>query len=223
MTKIGNLGVSIAKMKNDLEDTAEGLEEDKKFLADMEKKCETAQADFEANEKARGEELLALADTIKILNDDDALELFKKTLPSASFLQLQESETSLQKRALQMIRSAQKIKGKASRAMGLEFIGLALQGKKAGFEKVIKLMDEMVVFLKKEQEDDDHKKEYCGAQLDIAEDKKKELDRTISDHEKAIAETEEGISTIKDEIKVLEDSIAALDKSVAEATAQRKE
>ena len=42
--------------------------------------------------KTRTEELLALADTIKMLNDDDALELFKKTLPGASaFLQVQVS------------------------------------------------------------------------------------------------------------------------------------
>ena len=31
----------------------------------------------------RAEELVALAKTFKALNDDDALELFKKTLPSA--------------------------------------------------------------------------------------------------------------------------------------------
>merc|ERR1719155_387149 len=102
MEKIGDLGVSIAKMKNDLEDTQEGLEEDKKFLADLEKKCKTAQADFEANQKVRGEELLALADTIKILNDDDALELFKKTLPgaSASLMQMQVSSAAMRTRAL---------------------------------------------------------------------------------------------------------------------------
>jgi len=60
-------------------------------------------------------------------------------------------------------------------------------------------------------------------QLDLADDNKKELERTVSDHEKAIAETEEGIATVADEIKALEESIKALDKSVAEATEQRKD
>jgi len=83
-------------------------------------------------------------------------------------------------------------------------------------------MDEMVVMLKKEQQDDDHKKEYCNSQLDIADDKKKELERAVADEEKSIEEKEESLATVKDEIKVLEDGIAALDKSVAEATAQRK-
>merc|ERR1719379_3327370 len=83
-------------------------------------------------------------------------------------------------------------------------------------------MDEMVVTLKKEQVDDDNKKEFCTIELDLADDKKKELERSVSDSEKAIAEVEEGIATVAEEIKALEEGIAALDKSVAEATEQRK-
>merc|ERR1719389_150132 len=108
-------------------------------------------------------------------------------------------------------------------ALQLDFISLALHGKKVGFEKVIKLMDEMVVTLKKEQVDDDNKKEYCLTELDLADDKKKVIERAISDTEKAIAEAEEGIATVTEEIEALEAGIKALDKSVAEATAQRKE
>merc|ERR1719331_2942247 len=89
MTRVGEVAVEIVQMKNDLGDTAEALVEDKKFLADLEKNCATKQAEWETIVKTRNEELLALADTIKVLNDDDALELFKKTLPgSASFMQL---------------------------------------------------------------------------------------------------------------------------------------
>jgi len=71
--------------------------------------------------------------------------------------------------------------------------------------------------------DDDHKKEYCAAQFDIADDKKKGLERSISDMETSIDEAKDGIATSKTEIKALEDGIKALDKSVAEATEQRKE
>merc|ERR1719190_111263 len=58
--------------------------------------------------------------------------------------------------------------------------------------------------------------------IDIAEDKKKALDQTISDQAAAIDEANEGIATLKDEIKALEAGVKALDKSVAEATEQRK-
>merc|ERR1719443_2078137 len=120
-----------------------------------------------------------------------------------------------------MIKDAQQ--GRSAKSLKLDFLAMALHGKKVGFEKVIKLMDEFVVTLKKEQVDDDNKKEYCTVQLDLADDKKKALERAISDSEKAIAEAEEGIATVADEIKALEDGIAALDKSVAEATEQRKD
>merc|ERR1719201_2581749 len=107
MTRVGELGVEIAQMKNDLGDTAEALAEDKKFLADLEKNCAKKSEEWEVIVKTRNEELLALADTIKVLNDDDALELFKKTLPgAASFVQLQVSSSAMRASALAAIRSA---------------------------------------------------------------------------------------------------------------------
>merc|ERR1719454_834468 len=87
-TRVGELGVEIETMKGDLSDTAQDLLEHKKFLADMDEQCATKKAGWEVRCKTRTEELLALADTIKILNDDDALELFKKTLPSPALLQV---------------------------------------------------------------------------------------------------------------------------------------
>merc|ERR1719229_2190139 len=84
MTRSGELGVSITEMYNELEDTKETLAEDEAFLAELETSCATKTAEWEVIKKTRAEELVALAETIKVLNDDDALELFKKTLPSAS-------------------------------------------------------------------------------------------------------------------------------------------
>merc|ERR1719401_655449 len=84
-------------------------------------------------------------------------------------------------------------------------------------------MDEMVVLLLEEQKSDDDKKEYCDTELDLADDKKKELERSISLLEKAIAKEKEAINMLAEEIKALEEAIVALDKSVVEATEQRKE
>merc|ERR1719145_484036 len=104
----------------------------------------------------------------------------------------------------------------------IAFIEYALNGKKIGFEKVITMIDEMVATLKKEQQDDDSKKEYCGAELDASDDKKKSLEKTIADTEAAIEVAKEGISTLTEEIASLVASIKALDKMVAEASEQRK-
>merc|ERR1719216_645993 len=69
--RVGELKVSIVQMKQELSDTETALVEDKKFLADLEKNCATAQEDWDKVCKVRAEELLALADTIKLLNSDD--------------------------------------------------------------------------------------------------------------------------------------------------------
>merc|ERR1711865_862069 len=81
--RVGELAVDIVQMKNDLSDTEAALMEDTKFLGDMEKNCAAKAAEWDERCKTRSMEVEALADTIKILNDDDALELFKKALPGA--------------------------------------------------------------------------------------------------------------------------------------------
>jgi len=220
---IGELGVQIVQMKEDLSDAEDGLMDDKKFLADLEKNCATKEKEWAEICKLRSEELLALADTIKMLNDDDALELFKKTLPgsSASFMQMQVSAASMRSQALALLESAKSVK-KDDRQR-LDYIMLAIRGKKFGFDKVLKMIDDMVDLLKTEQQDDNDKKEYCEMQLDTADDKKKALERTEGKLEAAIAESKDTIATLTEEIDALQKGIVALDKSVAEATEQRKE
>merc|ERR1719422_2232524 len=95
LEKLANMGMGAVQLENDLAGAIDALGEDRKFLAELEKGCKTAAADFECNKKTRAAELLALADTIKVLNDDDALELFKKTLPAptSSLLQTETSGT----------------------------------------------------------------------------------------------------------------------------------
>merc|ERR550525_1842287 len=98
-------------MEEDLSDTQAALLEDKKFLAGLDKSCATKKAEWEKRSKTRSEELVAIADTIKVLNDDDALELFKKTLPSASassasLLQVRKGASAARAKALAVLRSA---------------------------------------------------------------------------------------------------------------------
>merc|ERR1719387_2907979 len=213
------VAVEVVNLKEDLEDTVETLAEDKKFLADLEKNCELKKKEAEALKKTRQEELIAIADTIKILNDDDAQELFKKAIPSAAAASLIQVENTqeLRAQALSVLKSA--LNG---RSFSLDKVKMALHSKKADMGKVIKMIDDLVALLGKEQTDDDDKKAYCEAEFDKADDKKKELERNIDDLSKAIEDAEEGIETLATEIKELSEGIYALDKEVAEATEQRK-
>jgi len=169
----------------------------------------------------QGEEFLALADIIKVLNDDDVLELFKKTLPgsASSLLQVKISTKNMAKTALAVLKQARTGGGDPR----VDFLEIALHGGKVGFEKIIKLIDELVITLQKEQKEDDTKKEWCDTEFDKTEDTKKVLENKVSDLETAIDDASENINNLKVEIEALDDGIRALDKEVADATEQRKE
>jgi len=221
LERVGQVGLDIVEMKEDLDDTAKALVEDKKFLAELEKGCATKEAEWDERCKTRADELLALSDTIKILNDDDALDLFKKTLPTPSFIQVQDRSKTLRHRALAVLQAA-----RVARKMPqprLDFVALALRDQNTGtFDKVITMIDEMVAILAEEQTADDEKKAYCEAEIDKTEDSKKSLERKVDDLGAALEDTKGMIQTLTEEIAALVDGIKALDKSVAEATENRK-
>jgi len=216
-SRIGELGVELVTLKEDLDDTTKSLAEDQAFLKDMDKNCKAKEDEWAARQKLRAEELVAIADTIKILNDDDALELFKKTLPTPSLMQLKTNGLAEKKRALTVLQAA------PTHDSRINLITLALKGKKVSFAKVLKMIDDMVTLLGTEQQDDSDKKEYCEKQIDHTEDNLKGLELSVSDLGKAIADYKERTATLTDEIEALEDGIKALDKQVAEATEERKE
>jgi len=201
-------------LKNDLEDTKDELGADEVFLMELKKSCATKGKEYEERKANRADELVAISETIKILNDDDALDLFKKTLPSPSLLQVTRRTADVRKKALSLI---EKNKGPA-----LNFIALALQGKKVGFGKVIKMIDDMVVKLGVEQEDDDAQLKWCNAEFDSTEDNTKDTQRLIEGLKAKEEETTEAIATITDELAALRKSIKDLDQAVTDATEQRK-
>jgi chromosome segregation ATPase len=215
MSRAGDLQVEIVNMKNDLTDTEAALLEDQKLAAELEKGCATKKGDWEERQKVRADELVAIHDTIKILNDDDALDMFKKTLGGSSLLQLEANAYQLERRALARLQ-------KGVDRPRLDFLALALSGKKVDFTKVTKMIDDMVGLLAQEQQDDDQKKTYCEKHIDLVEDKGKEIKKKVDDLGKLISDADELISTYAADIKALEEGINELDKSVTEATENRK-
>merc|ERR1719287_230522 len=83
----------------------------------------------------------------------------------------------------------------------LNLISLAIKGKKVSFDKVLKMIDDMISLLGQEQRDDDDKKEYCEKLIDKTEDDLKELELAVSDLGKAIADYKERIATTSEEIE----------------------
>mmetsp|Transcript_38148 Transcript_38148/g.91634 ORF Transcript_38148/g.91634 Transcript_38148/m.91634 type:complete len:660 (+) Transcript_38148:97-2076(+) len=215
----GELAVKVAELKNDLDETSTTLEKDEDYSVQLKRNCDSKAKEYEGIKKTRSEELLALADTIKVLNSDDALELFKKALPSSeSLLQLQTTDMEVRSEALELVQGV----ARKFHHTKLDLIAMAIRGKKKGFADVVKLIDEMIAALKVEQTDDDAKVAYCEKEIDATEDKQKQLKHEMDGVEAHIAADENDVDTLQMELKELAASIKSLDKSVAEATEQRK-
>merc|ERR1719161_2470955 len=98
MSRAGEVAVSVVQSQDALEDAQEEAADNTKFLATLEKDCATKTKDQAARDKLRAMEISAISEAISILNDDDALDVFKKALPSsftqANFLQRSDSKAS---------------------------------------------------------------------------------------------------------------------------------
>merc|ERR1719301_348803 len=76
----GDLAVSVTTTADDIEDTTAEMKETEAFLANLASQCALKKKEWAARQAMRAEEISAISEAIKVLNDDDALDLFKKTL-----------------------------------------------------------------------------------------------------------------------------------------------
>eukprot|EP00933_Yihiella_yeosuensis_P045964 TRINITY_DN413_c0_g3_i1.p1 TRINITY_DN413_c0_g3~~TRINITY_DN413_c0_g3_i1.p1 ORF type:complete len:694 (-),score=261.98 TRINITY_DN413_c0_g3_i1:86-2167(-) len=223
----GEARVSLVELKGQLSDATKALNKDFDALAKLAETCKEKTADWEERKKMRADEVQAIAETIKILTSDDALEIFKKTLPSAekeSFLQLERGHDVVRTKALNLVQSL--VKGKKAAAgekARFDIVMLALSHRGVDFSKVQKMIDDMVALLKTEQKDDNDKKKYCAAQFFEVDKKVKVLDRKIKNQEELIEEKKMVVAELEPEIAEIQKGIEKLDQAVAESTEQRKE
>merc|ERR1719473_266642 len=80
--RAGEVAVEVVQTKDDLEDTLAEVSETEAFLGDLVKQCAEKKAAWAECQKTRAEEISAISEAIKVLNDDNALDLFKKAVPS---------------------------------------------------------------------------------------------------------------------------------------------
>jgi hypothetical protein len=221
--RVGDLAVEKASLGNDLENTKDSLAEDTKFLAELSKTCAKTKVNFEEYQKSQSEELVALSETIKMLNDDDALDLFKKTLPSSSaaaassFLQIQVTYGDMKRDASKVLRQDRNGDPR------LDLVQLALNGQKIAFDKIMQKIQDLIQLLAEEQKEDDVKKDFCNGEIDKTEDELKAQKRAIADTQTVIAETKDTLAQVGRDIAALTAGIKGLDEEVKKATGTRKE
>jgi len=229
MGRAGDIAVSVVQSKDALEDAQDAAADATKFLATLEKDCADAGKKHAESTKLRSMEISAISDAIGILNDDDALDVFKKALPSSfvqtvGFLQQTDAKASRARKAQAIIAGlAGKTKNVQLNLMLYTFSSKLKLKSTGGFDDVIKMIDDMVVLLGKQQTEDEKQKTYCEDEFDKAADEEAASKTKLTETDAKLAELTDTIGTLMEEISGLGASIAALDKSVADATEQRKE
>ena len=154
----GEVAVEVVQTKDDLEDTLAEVKETEAFLGDLGKQCAEKKAEWSERQKMRAEEVSAISEAIKVLNDDDALDLFKKTVPSMvqtgyQFLQKGKGKASIALRAKTILVSL--MQKSQVHATVFSLLTSALKSKSVDFSKISAQIDGMIDVLGKEQDDDD--------------------------------------------------------------------
>merc|ERR1719409_2581641 len=223
--RAGEVAVEVVQTKDDLEDTEAEVKDTQAFIGDLAKQCVEKKADWAERQKMRAEEISAISEAIKVLNDDDALDLFKKTIPSMvqtgmQFLQ-KSSKSSVALRAKGLLVSLMQT-GRAHTTQ-LSLMAASLKSKAVDFSKITEQIDGMIDVLGKEQADDDTQKKFCDEEFTKSAAEKKETEDKLASLAASIEEMSATVATLKSEIETLTAEIKALDKAVAEATETRKE
>merc|ERR1719240_2089047 len=232
-SRSGEVAVSVVQTKDSLEDTTEELADCEKFISQLATECATKEKEWAERQKIRAEEVKAISEAISILNDDDALDVFKKARPSAlvqqelGFLQKSDSPACKAQKAQAIIAVAAKKANNPQLNLLLYTLNsnlkMSSKGKAKGLESVIKMIDDMVVLLGKDQKEDDKSKTFCEDELEKTMDEQTAATEKKAGIEASIAEATDAVSALTDEIATLEQDIKDLDKAVAQATEQRKE
>eukprot|EP00913_Durusdinium_trenchii_P003584 g3316.t1 len=207
---------ALVRWKSDLADTEAAREEDQKVLLSLHSSCDKKASAWEARVKTRAEELLAIDETVKVLDSDDARNSLRKALPETSFLQVDSEDRKA--RALQgLLRQAP--------GSGADLLLLALKGQKIGFDKVVQMIDSM--------KNEKKKKEYCKQQFTGSDDKKRGLLLQVSNKETKMESAKDVLKVMESQgremglqhlpdAQELNEGLQRLDKDVADATEQRK-
>merc|ERR1719265_394468 len=159
-----------AESKEGLENTRKALEADTTFLASLKKQCAKMDEDWEARSKMRGEEIAAVSDTIAFLTDDDARDLFSKSL---GFLQL---HAQSQRNAAQRAQAVQFLSDAGRKLNSPRISYLATRMRFDPFGKLRDGIDNMVGALGKEKTDEIHHKDDCVS--DLNQNDKQTTERT---------------------------------------------
>lgn len=210
--------------EKDKNQTTEVRDEDQKYLNDLTIECKQKTVDFDNRQKLRGEELDAIEQATKILSGDSVSGAAEKHLPQlvqTSFLQMRAAGKQLNTDKKINISDFLRQKGEKQNSKVLSLLATQVQGNP--FERVKKMIWNMIVKLQEEAAAETEHKGWCDTELGV---NKVTRDAKTEDIEKLSARKERltsRIAKLSQNISDLQANIKALNQALADATEQRNE
>merc|ERR1719487_2997957 len=205
---LGKTKVQLAEAKEVLEDTTSAMEADQAFLVDLKERCSVSDKEWEERSKTRSLDIAAVGETIKILTDEDAHDLFGSTL---SFLQLASTRRTLSKEDFAREQASHALLREGSKSGRKALVQLSASVRLDAFKKVEEEINGMIADIEKESDDEVHLKAKCKEEFHQNEMETMAIEDTIKDLTTKINDLASSIDT-------LEKEIAALKKEILETT-----
>merc|ERR1719353_856115 len=191
---------------------------DQAFLVDLKEKCAQSDSEWEARSATRAKEMQAVSEAIGILTDEDAHDLFHKTL---SFLQLS-STRRVVSRAQRARESASRVLLRtASKSGNPALVQLAASVRLDAFGDLSKEIDGMIADLKQEQADEVKHKDFCNKEFHTNEMEALANEESIKDLTTKINDFLSAMETLDKEIAAAKASIADAEVQLQQANINR--
>jgi hypothetical protein len=203
-----------ATAEGDLDVTTKTLKADEQTLADLHRDCMTKAQDFEAETKSRGEELKALAEAKKIIQDSTSgAEQISYGLVQTSFLQRAEISSTADLARFEAVRLVRELarqdNSRSLAQLAMRMVDV-MQSSSDPFAKVKALISDMVARLEDEAQADATEKAFCDKELSETEEKKANKQDEIAKLSTQIDKQSSRSSQLKDQVAGLQKNLAEL-------------
>jgi len=215
-----------ASAKGDLATTTSAKTTDEKYLSDLITECDQKSKDYENRQMLRADELEAINKAIEIMSSDEVMGTGEKHLPQLIQIKTSKVSTALLRSSTDAPVRAKLVSFLSERAKKMNSKLLQMIAAKAAqggpFDKVKKMIKDLIVKLMEEATEESEHKGWCDTELgtnkQTREDKADQVDTLTAESDELGAK----ISKLSDEIAELSDAIAEIDAAVAKATELRQ-
>jgi len=212
--------------KKDRESTQNALSADQTFLSNMLKDCKVEDEEYQKRLQIRSDEAVAIAETLRILTEDDARDLYAKTVSLVQLGSTRQRKSLAERASVQDRRAEsamQRIAAVARKHKNWALVSLAVRLRLDAFTKVKEALDKMLAELAKQQKEEYAKWETCKSNIDQTEDDIKVGVATKEDLAEKHQALVNSIDTLTREIAALQHEEADMEVSLKEAGEQRKQ